>query len=157
MNQAHFHLVTNHLPIIVPIIGLLVLIGGFIFRSEIVKRTAFFIFVFGAICTVPAFFSGEGAEEIVEHIEGMSHHTIHEHEEVAELFAILSYLLGFTALVALWANWKQKSFANILSFVVLIFSVVVLFFAQKTGASGGEIRHPEITTESTGTQTQDDD
>jgi len=37
MNGAHYHLVVNHLPIIIPVIGLLVLIGGFIVQSEIVK------------------------------------------------------------------------------------------------------------------------
>ena len=38
MNQAHVHLAINHLPIILPIAGLLIFIGGLIFRSELVKR-----------------------------------------------------------------------------------------------------------------------
>ena len=48
MNPAHYHLILNHLPIIVPVIGLLVMIGGHIFQIETVKRTAYFIFIFGA-------------------------------------------------------------------------------------------------------------
>jgi hypothetical protein len=64
MNQAHLHLLANHFPIIIPVVGLLVMIGGFIFRSEMVKRTSFAIFILGAICTIPAFFTGEGAEEV---------------------------------------------------------------------------------------------
>ncbi len=144
MNPAHYHLVLNHLPIIVPVIGLLVMIGGHIFRVEAVKRTAYFIFIFGALCTIPAFATGEGAEETIEDIQGISEQLINIHEEAAESFAILSYLLGAISLLGLWANWRQKSFANLLSFATLIFCVVVLFFAKQTGTTGGEIRHTEI-------------
>ena len=62
MNQAHFHLLVNHLPIIVPIIGVVVLLSGIIFRSEIVKRVAYFVFIIGALATLPSMLSGEGAE-----------------------------------------------------------------------------------------------
>ena len=49
MNGAHFHLVVNHLPIIFPIVGLIVLAVGIGFKSEMVKRTAYFVFSIGAI------------------------------------------------------------------------------------------------------------
>ncbi len=76
MNNAHWHLVFNHLPIIIPIVGLLTMIGGFIFRSEAVKRTSYFIFILGAISTIPAFATGEGAEEAVEHIQGIDENSL---------------------------------------------------------------------------------
>ena len=120
------------------------LLGGLIVKSEIVQRTAFAIFIFGAICTLPAFISGEGAEEILEKISDVSHKIIHEHEEKAEIFAWASYFLGVLASIGLWANWKQKSFAKILSYLILAFGVLVIFLAAQTGTSGGEIRHPEI-------------
>lgn len=144
MNEAHVHLVTNHLPIIIPFIALVVLLIGLISKSDAVKRTAFFLFILGAIATFPAFNSGEEAEEIVEHMAGISHDLIHEHEEKAELFMILSYLLGALSLVGLWANWKKKKFATIVSYITILFSVVVLFVAKETSTTGGEIRHPEI-------------
>ena len=144
MNPAHYHLILNHLPIIVPVIGLLVMIGGHIFQIEAVKRTAYFIFIFGALCTIPAFATGEGAEETIENIQGISEQLIETHEETAETFAILSYLLGAISLLGLWANWQKKSFATLLSFSAMIFCGVVLFFAKQTGTTGGEIRHTEI-------------
>jgi uncharacterized membrane protein len=144
MNQAHWHLVLNHLPIIVPMIGLLVLIGGFVFRSETVKRTSFFIFILGALCTIPAFATGEGAEEIVENLAGVDEKLIKIHEEAAETFAILSYILGGLSLVGLWANWKQKSFSTFISVLIIALSLGTLFFAKQTGTTGGEIRHTEI-------------
>ncbi len=145
MNDAHLHMIFNHLPIIFPIVGIIILIGGFLTRSEIVKRTAFLVFILGAIFTIPAFNSGEGAEEIVEEIgTKIDHHFIHEHEELAETFALLSYALGFISIVALWSNYTKKSFSNLIAILVLAGSFVVVFFAQKTGTSGGEIRHTEI-------------
>ena len=144
MNPAHYHLILNHLPIIVPVIGLLVMVGGHIFQIEAVKRTAYFIFIFGALCTIPAFATGEGAEETIENIQGISEQLIETHEETAETFAILSYLLGAISLLGLWANWQKKSFATLLSFSAMIFCGVVLFFAKQTGTTGGEIRHTEI-------------
>jgi hypothetical protein len=57
---------------------------------------------------------------------------------------VLSYLLGALSLVGLWVNWTKKKFANIVSYITILFSVVVLYVAKETGTSGGEIRHPEI-------------
>ena len=144
MNQAHYHLLFNHLPIIVPMVGFLVLIGGFITRSEVVKRTAYFIFTLGALFTFPAFATGEGAEDIAKGIKGIGRGVIHEHEESAETFALLSYGLGVVSIIALWSNWKRKSFSNALAVIVIICAAVVMFFAQQTGLSGGQIRHTEI-------------
>lgn len=144
MNSAHLHLIFNHLPIIIPIIGFLIMIAGFIFRSAIVKRIAFGLFILGALFTLPAFGTGEDAEDVIENLAGVEEKYIEAHEEAAEIFAYLSYGLGILSLIGLWANWKQKSFANLLSIIVLLFAVVVLFFGKEAGTTGGEIRHPEI-------------
>ena len=144
MNDPHFHLVFNHFPIIVPIVGMLILIVGFFVDSDVVKRTAFGVFIFGAIMTFPAMFTGEGAEEVAEKLPGITHDIIHEHEEKAEVFAILSYILGLLSIGALWASLKQKSFANILSIAVLLLGLVGFYLGRQVGTSGGEIRHTEI-------------
>ena len=144
MNGAHWHLVVNHLPIIFPIVGVIVMITGLISKSEAVKRTAFMIFVFGALAAIAAMNTGEGAEAVVENINGVSENFIESHEEAAETFAILSYILGGISLLGLWASFKQKSFSSIISIATLIFAFVVLFFAKQTGTTGGEIRHTEI-------------
>lgn len=144
MNEAHFHLTINHLPIILPIAAVIVLIGGILFRAELVKRMAYFLFVVSSITAFFAMSSGEGAEEIAEGIAGVSHDFIHEHEEKAEFFALMSYLLGALSLIGIWASWKRKGFAKIFSFVILAMSLVVLFLGKQTGTSGGEIRHTEI-------------
>jgi len=144
MNGAHWHLVVNHLPIIFPVVGIIVMITGHISKSEAIKRTAFMIFIFGALAAIAAVNTGEGAEELVEKINGVSENYIKIHEEIAETFAVLSYILGGISLLGLWASFKQKSFSSIISIATLIFAFVVLFFAKQTGTTGGEIRHTEI-------------
>ena len=144
MNDAHLHLVFNHFPIIIPIIGLLVMVTGFVFKSEVIKKTALGLFILGALFTLPAFGTGEDAEEVIEDLPGIEGKYIEAHEEAAETFAFVSYGLGFLSLFGFWANWKGKSYSNLLSVIVVLFAVVVLFFARETGTTGGEIRHPEI-------------
>lgn len=144
MNGAHWHLVVNHLPIIFPLVGVIVMMTGFVSKSEAVKRTAFMIFVLGALTVIAAMNTGEGAEEVVENISGVTEDFIENHEEAAETFAVLSYILGGISLLGLWASFKQKSFSVLVSIGTLIFAFVVLFFAKQTGTTGGEIRHIEI-------------
>lgn len=144
MNAAHWHLVVNHLPIIFPLVGVIVLVTGLISKSEAVKRTAFMIFIFGALASIAAMTTGEGAEEVVEKINGVTENYIKSHEETAETFALLSYILGGISLLGLWASFKQKTFSNIAAIGTLVFAFVVLFFGKQTGTTGGEIRHTEI-------------
>lgn len=164
MNGAHWHLVVNHLPIVFPIVGVIVMVTGLISKSEAVKRTAYMIFVFGALAAIAAITTGEGAEEIAEKISGVNENYIKNHEETAEIFAIISYILGGISLFGLWASFKQKAFSNIISIVALALAIVVLFFAKQTGTTGGEIRHTEIrtdngfpTNENNDTEKDDDD
>jgi hypothetical protein len=93
--------------------------------------------------------TGEGAEEIVEKINGVSESYIKTHEEIAETFALLSYILGGISLLGLWASFKQKTFSSIIAVATLVFAFVVLFFGKQTGTTGGEIRHTEIRSENT--------
>jgi len=144
MNGAHWHLVVNHLPIIFPIVGVIVMITGLISKSEAVKRTALMIFILCALAAIAAMNTGEGAEEVVENINGDSENFIETHEETADTFALLSYILGGISLLGLWSSFKQKSFSSIISIAALVFAFVVLLFAKQTGTTGGEIRHTEI-------------
>ena len=144
MNEVHWHLVMNHAPIFFPIVGVIVMITGLISKSEAVKRTAYLVFIIGAITTLPTMFSGEGAEEVVEHMSGVSHNYIHHHEEQAESFATLSYILGGLSLFGIWASFKEKSVSKLLSIITIVFASVVIYFGKVAGTSGGEIRHTEI-------------
>jgi uncharacterized membrane protein len=147
MNGAHWHLVTNHLPIIIPVVGLLIMISGIFLKSDILKRAAYCIFILGAITAIVAVLTGDEAEEVIEKIQGIDEHLIELHEETAEIFSILLYILGGLSLVGLWVNWKKKSFSKAISIATVVFAFIALFYAKQTGTTGGEIRHAEIRTD----------
>ena len=52
-------------------------------KSEELKRLSCYVFVLMALLTIPVYLTGEGAEEIVEHLPGVPHELIEEHEESA--------------------------------------------------------------------------
>ncbi len=132
------------MPIVFPLVGVIAMIAGLISKSEAVKRMAYLIFSIGALTSIAAMTSGEGAEEVVENIGGISENYIETHEDAAKIFSLLSYLLGGLSLVALWASFKQKASSASIGVVTLVFALVVIFFGTKTGTTGGEIRHTEI-------------
>ena len=144
MSDAHLHLVVNHFPIIGSIFGLGILIVGLILKNNSVKNTAYILFAFAAIFAFAAMYTGEGAEEMVEDFPNIGKQIIHEHEELAEKFAIILYILGVTSLIALFLNLKNNAKAKLMSFLVVTIALVAVVLAKEVGTSGGEIRHTEI-------------
>lgn len=147
MTTAHYHLLFNHLPILFPFVGWITLAGGLILRNETVKRTGLFILIAGAATAFLANATGDKAEHAIGNLVGVSRHLIHEHEEMAETFSLLCYGLGILSCLAFWTSLTEKSWRHIVNLMILVFGIVWMFFAQKTGSSGGEIRHPEIRNE----------
>ena len=144
MNDAHLHLLFNHLPIVGSLIGILILAAGIFFKQAMIRKTAFAVLIFSALVTLPAFFTGEGAEEIVEELPGISHNLIHEHEEAAELALWLSEALGILAIIAFYLEHIHHKLSGMANLFALILSIGTFVSFAKTGNTGGEIHHPEI-------------
>ncbi len=144
MNDAHLHMVVNHFPIIGTILGLGILITGIILKNNTVKNTAYVLFIVAAIFAAFSMGTGEGAEELVEDMPSIGKEIIHEHEEMAEKLAIVLYALGVISLIGLFMNYKNKTNAKFVSYIALVVAIIGVFFAQKTGTTGGEVRHTEI-------------
>jgi len=144
MNNAHFHLIVNHLPIVGCLIGILVLITGFLLKKTEVKLTALGIFIFSAITSIFAFYTGEGAEEVIEKISGVSETLLHTHEEYAESFFTLTLILGGFSLIGFITELKKLKYAKYFIFLTLLLALADGVLAKYVGTSGGEIRHTEI-------------
>jgi uncharacterized membrane protein len=153
MNDAHLHMVVNHFPIIGTIFGLGILIAGIILKNNSAKNIAYFLFIISAIFAAFSMGTGEGAEELVEDMPNVGKKIIHEHEELAEKFAIVLYALGVVSLAGLYLNLKNHAKANLISYLAVVISVVGVFLAQQVGTSGGEVRHTEIRANATQTST----
>lgn len=144
MNDTHYHLIVNHLPIVGLLIGILVLIAGLVFNKTEVKLTALGIFIFSAITSIAAFYTGEGAEDVVENLEGISETLIHTHEEYAETFYTLSLILGGLSLLTFILELKKIRLSKYMLIICLLMAIVGGISATYVGSSGGEIRHSEI-------------
>ncbi len=146
MNAAQAHLALNHLPVFATVFGMISILIGLILRNHGVKNLGLVFLILAGITAIPAVSSGEEAEEIVEkmNIEDGIHDIIHEHEEKGEGARTLALILGALAIVALWANLKKRSFAQLLSLIVLAGSIGSAGYMLIAAKTGGEIRHPEI-------------
>ena len=146
MDELHLHLLVNHLPIIFPIVGIIILLIGIFSKSEVTKRNAYVIFILGAITSIAAMVTGENAENSATKIAGLSENLIDKHEEVSEIFAALTYVLGGISLAALILSFRNSVISKYAPFVVGVLAIICLVFAQKVGTTGGEIKHNEIRT-----------
>ena len=144
MNQAHLHLLFNHLPILGTLFGLLILAGGYVLKNNTVKRTALGIFVISGLCIIPAYLTGEGAEEIAESLPGVTETFIETHENMANIFLGMAGALGLLSLVTFFADLKMQKIAPVMYAITLVLALGTMFYAQQTGSSGGKIRHTEI-------------
>ena len=143
MNQHYLHLLSNHAPIIGVMLATVFLAAGLILKNKTVKISSLFLFLFTAVCAIVANATGEGAEEAVEEMAGVSHRVIHRHEEVGERFLMTCMALGLFSVLTLIFEWKKKGFVRYFYFLMLLVSLLSCFFAYRTGKTGGKIRRPE--------------
>ena len=143
MNDAHLHMLVNHFPIIGLFFGIGILLFGIIKKNPLLIDTAYIIFVFCMIMGKVSMFTGEKSEDIVENL-GISHDLIHNHEELAESFMKIFYLLGLASFLGLYANYKKHSKSLLVAYLVITIAIVTVIMSKSVGTSGGEIRHTEI-------------
>jgi uncharacterized membrane protein len=144
MNGAHLHLLLNHLPIVGTYAAVLVLAGGYIFKSPVIRQTGLSIIVVAALLSVPAFLTGDPAEDVLKASGQANEKFIEVHEELAEGTLYVCIGCGTLALVALITSARKMRIANALTFMALITSIICSILWFRVGNSGGEIRHPEI-------------
>lgn len=145
MNTAHWHLLLNHLPIIGTVVGTLILVSGYLIKNNAtIKQTALGVLVFSSLTAIPAYFTGEGAEEIVEEIPGVAESVIEVHEDLGKIFLIVALVLGALSLVTLLSATFKLKITSLLYVIVLVAAIGTGIFAKEVGTSGGEIRHTEI-------------
>ncbi|MBK8500846.1 MAG: hypothetical protein IPL46_00810 [Saprospiraceae bacterium] len=144
MDATHFHLVLTHFPIVGTIIGIGILAYGQFSKNDSIKKVALSTFIVMSLLTIPVFLTGEGAEESVEHLAGVSEQIIKEHEELAEKAIWLMGLLGTTSLFGLYAIIKKWSFSKTITLIILFVSLATFGLFAKVGNLGGQIRHTEI-------------
>lgn len=144
MSLVHFHLLLNHLPIIgIPLVtGFLVY--GIIRRQRDVQRAALVGFLLLAVLTLPAYLTGEPAEEAIEHAPGVATALIGRHETLATIAMSLTAGLGVLAALGLFLSRRDRPVPRFVLTGGVTLSVLAIGVLIPTGYYGGQIRHEEI-------------
>lgn len=150
MDLTHLHLLLNHFPIVGTAIAVALMLWGIISQSSSAKTNALFILIAMSLVAIPVFFTGEPAEETVEHLPGISKAIIHEHEESAELAIWILAAAGLASAVALWAMHKLTTSANKLFLLAFVLSALAFVAMARVGYYGGQIRHTELSSSGAG-------
>ena len=144
MNATHLHLLLNHFPIIGTLLGLGVMMYGYVADSHEVKKAALWTWAAMALIAIPVFLTGEPAEESVEELAGVSESFIHEHEEAAEWALWLMEALGILSLLSLVFFKLKPALSKTLLLISLLLGLLTFGAMARTGYLGGQIRHSEI-------------
>ncbi len=144
MDSTHLHLLLNHFPIIGTLIGVLVLAYGLLTKSRAVQLVACYLLIAMTVVAYPVMETGEGAEDTVEKLAGVSKTIMHNHEEAAEVAFWVMIAGGVLALIAVVLHFLGNTMFTIAIAATLIASATAFGFMARTGYIGGQIRHTEI-------------
>ncbi len=144
IGPAHWHLLLNHFPIILSIVGTCFLAVSFLIKKQHLKFGALLILIFGAAMSFPAYKTGNSAEHSIEKIAGVSESAIENHEHIATTGYRIIIITGFIALITLLLVHTKKKAATIFLIITLLAAATSAGYMSYVGYTGGEIRHSEI-------------
>lgn len=143
MSSVQIHLALTHVPVVLCLAGLVILIAGFISKTPAYTKAAYFLIVAAGVMAIPVFFTGEGTEEAVEHLPGVSEPLIGQHEAVAR-FAMIGITVAATAALLGLILFHRLKAAAIMKTITLFLVLVSTGLMVQTAHLGGQIRHTEI-------------
>jgi uncharacterized membrane protein len=141
---AHLHLLLNHFPTIGTILGLALLLLGFVRRNDHLKKVSFEVFFLIALATLPVYESGVAAQEALKGQSGVSETAIATHQDAALLAFMLMAITGAAAWLGLWQYRRIGRPTTATVSAVLVLSVITVALMARAANIGGDIRHPEI-------------
>ena len=134
MNPAQLHLVLNHLPVIIPLIGVPILAIGVLVQSQDTQKVGLSLLILGALAAIPTYLTGEPAERLIKNYPDVSRLAITQHEKAAWLSLMAIAQLRRRISMPIWI-------------AVLFLSLISSGLIVRTAHIGGQIRHEEIQTE----------
>ena len=145
MNAAHLHLLVNHLPILGSFLAAPLLVLALLRRHEPgTLYGAVFLVLAAGIGAIAADQTGEGAEESVEDLPGVSEHLIHEHEEAAEVAMVLALVTAAIGIGATVVTARSGKVHPLATGILLSATLATSAAMANVGWAGGQIRHTEI-------------
>jgi len=144
MNAAHLHLLINHIPIFGVLFGMIAMAWSLLNQSRDMRLAAALLFMLSGIFSWIALETGEGAEEQVEHLPGVSESIIHDHEEAAEAANVAILILAGGSLFLLASSRFRPQWDRPIRMALVVGALVTSGLLARTAYLGGQIRHTEI-------------
>jgi uncharacterized membrane protein len=110
LDWIHIHLMVNHFPIVLSLIGALATLAALIRKRSSIWTYAAATLVLAGLSAPVALLTGQRAEHEAEKLSFVTEKAIHQHEERAEVAMWLTVAAGVSAIIALWraqAKWRM--------------------------------------------------
>jgi uncharacterized membrane protein len=143
MNATQIHLALTHVPVILSFVGLVLLIVSFFSKSAVTTKISFYILLIAGLATLPVYFSGEGTEDAVEGLAGVSEGIVEQHEDMAKLALVIIGASGLIALIGLLV-YQHVRLVRVIKVFSLVIAIAAAVAMAQTAHLGGQIRHSEI-------------
>jgi hypothetical protein len=144
MDLTHIHLLLNHFPTIGNIIGGGLFVLALITRSDDLKRASLVVLLGISLIAIPTYMSGNGAQEAIKALPGVSKSLIETHEGAALEAIAFMQVTGAFAWLGLWQFRRLARIPAWNLAVILVLTLVSLGLTARAANIGGEIRHAEI-------------
>ena len=144
MDLTHIHLLLNHFPTIGNIIGGGLFLLSLITKSDDLKRASLVILLGISLIAIPTYLSGNGAQDAIKSLPGVSKSLIETHEGAALVALGFMEVTGGFAWLGLWQFRRLARVPSWNLAVILVLTLVSLGLMARASNLGGEIRHAEI-------------
>lgn len=102
MNGAYLHLLVNHFPVVLSVVGTGMIILALILKRDSLWRFGLACIALAGLGAIAAFFSGRAAEEVMRRVWYVQRATIGEHEEAGETALWVTLIAAIVCTYALW-------------------------------------------------------
>ena len=144
MDLAHIHLLLNHFPTIGSIIGGGLFLLSLIMNSDDLKRASLVVLLGISLIAIPTYLSGNGAQDAIKSLPGVSKSLIDAHEGAALVALGFMEVTGAFAWLGLWQFRRLARVPSWNLAVILVLTLVTFGLMARASNIGGEIRHAEI-------------
>lgn len=142
LNPAHWHLLVNHLPIIVGFTATLILLWGMLRRNVSIVNLSLVMFVTCAVFSIVASTTGESAEHYLKGLNAIEETYLEKHVGAADIANYAMIAVGALSLLTL--IFKRIRNVSAMPYIILIASVIAFALMARAGTLGGDIMHKEI-------------
>jgi hypothetical protein len=141
----YIHVVLNHLPIYVTILGALALAISLILRSRAAQITALILTLVAGVSAYPVFVTGQRAYKTIRGVsDDAGADWLDEHMDRAEKMIGVFYFLAALAIAGLLVAIKWPNSAVPLAALTLVVAILCSGIAVYIAQPGGRVRHPEF-------------